>query len=76
MVSIRTFYDKERATNLTGEFGLLSRELETCNEFIGNIIYRQFSVNLPFAAAYAMVPILIMVAYLVIVNRTGALDEL
>jgi len=45
-------------------------------EFIGNVIYRQFSVDLPFAAAYATVPIVIMVVYLLVVRRTGALEEL
>jgi putative spermidine/putrescine transport system permease protein len=45
-------------------------------EFIGNVVYRQFSVNLPFAAAYSTVPIIIMVIYLMVVRRSGALEEL
>lgn len=45
-------------------------------QFIGNVVYREFSSNLPFAAAYATVPILVMVAYLLTARSTGALEEL
>lgn len=45
-------------------------------QFIGNTIYNNFSANLPFAAAYATVPIAIMVAYLLSARATGALEEL
>jgi putative spermidine/putrescine transport system permease protein len=45
-------------------------------QFIGNIIYREFSANLPFAAAYATVPIVIMVVYLAAARSSGALEEL
>lgn len=58
-----------------GDF-FMNRIVGGTNEFIGNVIYRQFSVDLPFAAAYAIVPILIMIGFLLIVSRTGALDEL
>jgi putative spermidine/putrescine transport system permease protein len=44
---------------------------------IGNVIYRDFgSGNLPAAAAFAMVPVLIMVVFLVLVRRSGALENL
>jgi putative spermidine/putrescine transport system permease protein len=43
---------------------------------IGNAVYQNFSVNLPFAAALATIPVLIMVVYLLAVRRTGALDNL
>jgi len=46
------------------------------NEYIGNVIYRNFSANLPFSAAYAMIPVLIMIVYLLAIRRTGALEEL
>jgi putative spermidine/putrescine transport system permease protein len=46
------------------------------NEYIGNVIYRNFAANLPFSAAYAMVPVIIMVLYLLGIRRTGALEEL
>jgi putative spermidine/putrescine transport system permease protein len=45
-------------------------------QFIGNNIYSNFGVNLPLAAAYATVPVLIMGAYLLAARATGALDEL
>lgn len=45
-------------------------------QFIGNNIYSNFGVNLPLAAAYATVPVLIMGAYLLGARATGALDEL
>jgi putative spermidine/putrescine transport system permease protein len=43
---------------------------------IGNAIYQNFSVSLPFAAALATLPVLVMVGYLLAVRRTGALDNL
>ncbi|MGZ4794963.1 MAG: ABC transporter permease [Acidimicrobiia bacterium] len=58
-----------------GDF-YMNRIVGGTTEFIGNVVYRQFSVDLPFAAAYAVVPIVIMVVYLLAVRRTGALDEL
>jgi putative spermidine/putrescine transport system permease protein len=45
-------------------------------QFIGNNIYSNFGVNLPLAAAYATVPVLIMAGYLLAARATGALDEL
>jgi putative spermidine/putrescine transport system permease protein len=45
-------------------------------QFIGNVVYREFSANLPFAAAYATIPIIIMLGYLLGARGTGALEEL
>ncbi len=47
-------------------------------QLIGNVVYSNIGAanNLPFAAALALVPVLIMVGYLMAVRRTGALDEL
>jgi putative spermidine/putrescine transport system permease protein len=45
-------------------------------QFIGNVVYREFSANLPFAAAYATIPIVIMIGYLLAARGTGALEEL
>ena len=47
----------------------MNRIVGGTTEFIGNVIYRQFSVDLPFAAAYSTVPIVIMVVYLLAVRR-------
>ena len=45
---------------------------------IGNVVYANIGAanNLPFAAALATVPVVIMVIYLVAVRRSGALEEL
>jgi putative spermidine/putrescine transport system permease protein len=45
-------------------------------QFIGNVVYREFSANLPFAAAYATLPIVIMIGYLLVARTAGALEEL
>jgi putative spermidine/putrescine transport system permease protein len=46
-------------------------------QMIGNVIYRDFGASsIPFAAAFAVVPVLIMVVYLALVRRTGALENL
>jgi len=43
---------------------------------LGNAIYQNFSVSLPFASALATIPVLVMVGYLLAARRTGALDNL
>jgi putative spermidine/putrescine transport system permease protein len=44
---------------------------------IGNVIYRDFgSGNLPAAAAFATVPVVIMAFVLILMRRTGALENL
>ncbi len=58
-----------------GDF-YMNRIVGGTNEFIGNVVYREFSVNLPFAAAYSLVPVAIMVVYLLVARATGALEEL
>ncbi len=47
-------------------------------QFIGNIVYENIGVvgNTPLAAAYACVPILVMIIYLVAARRTGAFESL
>jgi putative spermidine/putrescine transport system permease protein len=45
-------------------------------QFIGTVIYERRSSALPFAAAFAMVPILVMTAYLLIARRLGAFRAL
>lgn len=44
-------------------------------QMLGNVVYQNFSLNLPFAAAISTVPILIMVTYLWLIRRMGALDN-
>jgi putative spermidine/putrescine transport system permease protein len=45
-------------------------------QMLGNIVYQNYTSSLPFAAAIATIPVVIMVIYLTIVRRTGALDNL
>jgi putative spermidine/putrescine transport system permease protein len=46
--------------------------------FIGNVVYDSVGVagNQPFAAAYAMVPVTIMVIYLLVARKLGAFEAL
>ena len=46
------------------------------DQFIGTLVYSNFTVNLPFAAAMATVPIVIMIIYLLIARRLGAFEHL
>jgi len=47
-------------------------------QFIGNIVFENIGVvgNTPLAAAYACVPILVMIVYLIAARRTGAFESL
>ena len=46
-------------------------------KFIGNVIYDNSALgNFPVAAAFSIVPILIMVIYLVMARRAGAFESL
>jgi putative spermidine/putrescine transport system permease protein len=56
----------------------ITPEVVSSKQFIGNVIYDNIGVanNLPFAAAYAMVPIAIMVVYLYVAKRLGAFENL
>ena len=48
------------------------------SNFIGNVVYENVGVNanVPFAAAFATVPVVIMAIYLVIARRLGAFEAL
>jgi putative spermidine/putrescine transport system permease protein len=46
------------------------------SQMIGSVVYANFASNLPFAAAFATVPVLVMVVYLLGIRRTGALENL
>lgn len=56
----------------------IAPQLLTKTQFIGNVVYSNIGVagNLPFAAAYALVPVLVMIVYLLIARRLGAFREL
>ena len=50
----------------------------TSTQFIANVVYVNVGVanNLPLAAAFALVPVVVMIVYLTLAKRLGAFDEL
>ena len=48
----------------------------TGSQMIGNVVYDNFATNLPFAAAFTIVPMLIMGVYLLIARKLGAFEAL
>lgn len=48
----------------------------TGSQMIGNVVYDNFSTNLPFAAAFTVIPLAIMGVYLLIARRLGAFEAL
>jgi putative spermidine/putrescine transport system permease protein len=48
------------------------------SQLLGNVVYNNIGAanNLPFAAAVSTVPIVVMLVYLAVVRRTGALENL
>jgi putative spermidine/putrescine transport system permease protein len=45
-------------------------------QFIGNVVFTNHTTNLPLASAFATVPIVVMVIYLIIARRLGAFEHL
>jgi putative spermidine/putrescine transport system permease protein len=56
----------------------ITPNLVSSTQFIGNVVYNNVGVanNLPLAAAFATVPVLIMVVYLLGARRLGAFENL
>jgi putative spermidine/putrescine transport system permease protein len=55
----------------------ITPDLVSDAKFIGNVIYDNSSLgNLPLAAAYSLLPIVIMTVYLLVARRLGAFDSL
>jgi putative spermidine/putrescine transport system permease protein len=48
----------------------------TNSDMIGTVVHENFATNLPFAAAFAVVPVAIMGVYLLIARRLGAFEAL
>ena len=46
--------------------------------FIGNVVYQEVGIsnNVPFAAAFATVPLVVMIVYLLVARRLGAFKAL
>ncbi len=45
-------------------------------QFIGTVVYSNFTADLPFAAAFATVPVVVMIIYLLLARRLGAFEHL
>jgi putative spermidine/putrescine transport system permease protein len=56
----------------------ITPNLVSSTQFIGNVVYSNVGVanNLPLAAAFATVPVVIMVLYLLVARRLGAFESL
>jgi putative spermidine/putrescine transport system permease protein len=52
--------------------------LVSSTQFIGNVVYANVGIanNLPLAAAFATVPVVIMIVYLLIARRLGAFESI
>jgi putative spermidine/putrescine transport system permease protein len=46
------------------------------NQMLGNLVFINSGSNLPLAAAIALIPIVVIMIYLALVRRTGALENL
>ena len=56
----------------------ITPQIVSSTQFIGNVVYTNVGVanNLPLAAAFATVPVVIMVLYLLGARRLGAFESL
>jgi putative spermidine/putrescine transport system permease protein len=54
----------------------IAPDLISSEQFIGTVIYDQYGVNLPVAAAYTFVPIAVMTVYLIVARRLRAFEAL
>jgi putative spermidine/putrescine transport system permease protein len=56
----------------------ITPQLMSSTQFIGNVVYANVGVanNLPLAAAFATVPVLIMAVYMLLAKRAGAFEAL
>jgi putative spermidine/putrescine transport system permease protein len=56
----------------------ITPNLVSSTQFIGNVVYANVGVanNLPLAAAFATVPVVVMVVYLLLARRLGAFEHL
>lgn len=56
----------------------ITPQLVSSTQFIGNVVYANVGVanNLPLAAAFATVPVFVMIVYLLLARRAGAFESL
>jgi putative spermidine/putrescine transport system permease protein len=53
----------------------ITPRLVSSDQFIGNVIFSSIVNDQPFAAALALVPIVVMIAYLLVARRLGAFEH-
>jgi putative spermidine/putrescine transport system permease protein len=53
----------------------ITPRLVSNDQFIGNVIFSNIANNQPFAAALAIVPIVVMIAYLLVARKLGAFEH-
>jgi len=56
----------------------ITPQIVSSTQFIGNVVYTNVGVanNLPLAAAFATVPVFVMIVYLLVARRLGAFESL
>jgi putative spermidine/putrescine transport system permease protein len=56
----------------------ITPQIVSSTQFIGNVVYTNVGVanNLPLAAAFATVPVVVMIVYLLLARRLGAFENL
>jgi putative spermidine/putrescine transport system permease protein len=54
----------------------ITPDLVSNTQFIGNVVYANITTNQPLASAFAVVPIVVMVLYLLLARRLGAFEHL
>jgi putative spermidine/putrescine transport system permease protein len=54
----------------------ITPSLVSSTQFIGNVVFTSHTNNLPLASAFATVPILVMIIYLMLARRLGAFQHL
>ena len=54
----------------------ITPQIVSNTQFIGTVVFTNFTNNLPLASAFAVVPIIVMVIYLLIARRLGAFQHL
>jgi putative spermidine/putrescine transport system permease protein len=54
----------------------ITPRLVSNNQFIGNVIFNNITNNLPLASALALVPIVVMIAYLLVARKLGAFEHI
>ncbi len=54
----------------------ITPELVSNTQFIGNVVFANVTTNQPLASAFAVVPIVVMILYLLLARRLGAFEHL